>query len=370
VRITSFCVVPVLRHRAAPGLKRRAALSGTGVGRLFASCWLSRVPLRHGHIRRMAGCHCTGLRVAVAPRPLCVTCAGPHVRRVSLAVEPPSHHSANWSASPADPLFCHKDAAVDAGSVPYLQDIDAIGLWDSGGQQSRKRADGPNASARASKRAKSVEGTPALVATGSDATATSAAVASEDKKRLVHPGRCGVVASGFAPCLPLPLHVYPSARVRFSPLLPLLFVSACWSTLFVSSRLSSSLPRSSLLGVCDASIAPRTYPCLLSRRAGDDPRPAVRQARDLVKDVSVDDDDDDAARKPILRCESCDFSTSYRHVLRRHYRVHTGERPFKCPYCDYSATQSGNLQYHVRCRHPEKPPLPSLRKKLAVAAAT
>ena len=47
-------------------------------------------------------------------------------------------------------------------------------------------------------------------------------------------------------------------------------------------------------------------------------------------------------------CDICGYRSILKSDLRKHTRIHTGERPFKCSLCPYSATQQNNLTKHER----------------------
>ncbi|XP_061521595.1 sal-like protein 3b [Phycodurus eques] len=55
------------------------------------------------------------------------------------------------------------------------------------------------------------------------------------------------------------------------------------------------------------------------------------------------------------RCVLCKRVLSCPSALKMHYRIHTGERPFKCRVCGRAFTTKGNLKTHVGV-HRENPP--------------
>ncbi|XP_065207896.1 protein krueppel-like isoform X2 [Planococcus citri] len=56
-----------------------------------------------------------------------------------------------------------------------------------------------------------------------------------------------------------------------------------------------------------------------------------------------------------FKCDSCDKSFDYKHVLQNHQRTHTGEKPFGCNVCGNRFTRDHHLKTHMRLHTGEKP---------------
>ena len=52
-----------------------------------------------------------------------------------------------------------------------------------------------------------------------------------------------------------------------------------------------------------------------------------------------------------FECNICLTRFDSAFHLDRHYRKHTGERPYKCPFCSKCASRSDNLKQHMLLRH-------------------
>ncbi|KAG7236314.1 hypothetical protein INR49_001133 [Caranx melampygus] len=57
----------------------------------------------------------------------------------------------------------------------------------------------------------------------------------------------------------------------------------------------------------------------------------------------------------LFSCSLCAFTSRYSNHLKRHMRIHDGQKPYHCPVCPYASAQLVNLQRHARTHTGEKP---------------
>ncbi|ROT63518.1 zinc finger protein [Penaeus vannamei] len=61
--------------------------------------------------------------------------------------------------------------------------------------------------------------------------------------------------------------------------------------------------------------------------------------------------------KARLSCQLCGRMFGQMEDLRRHFRTHTGEKPYTCPYCPYRAAVKSSVIRHARTIHGAATPL-------------
>ncbi|KAK7084850.1 hypothetical protein SK128_001315, partial [Halocaridina rubra] len=79
---------------------------------------------------------------------------------------------------------------------------------------------------------------------------------------------------------------------------------------------------------------------------------ALEMKRNYDQKSSKDKDADGNSR---YKCRFCQYVSPVRCNVKRHERVHTGEKPFRCLYCDFRCSQNCDLKKHIRTHTGEKP---------------
>ena len=54
------------------------------------------------------------------------------------------------------------------------------------------------------------------------------------------------------------------------------------------------------------------------------------------------------------KCNQCDYASSWAGHLRRHLKMHSGEKPNKCNQCDFASSQAADLRRHFKMHSGEK----------------
>jgi len=51
-------------------------------------------------------------------------------------------------------------------------------------------------------------------------------------------------------------------------------------------------------------------------------------------------------------CPYCGRLFHHKHDFLKHFRTHTGEKPFACAHCPYRSTEGSTMRRHNRFKHP------------------
>lgn len=82
---------------------------------------------------------------------------------------------------------------------------------------------------------------------------------------------------------------------------------------------------------------------------------SISGASDGKRRRSVGKTDGDVQTAKLYSCSLCAFTSRYSNHLKRHMRIHDGQKPYRCPVCPYASAQLVNLQRHGRTHTGEKP---------------
>ena len=55
------------------------------------------------------------------------------------------------------------------------------------------------------------------------------------------------------------------------------------------------------------------------------------------------------------KCNQCNYASSLKSSLKRHFKTHSGEKPNKCNQCDFASSEGGTLRRHLKTHSGEKP---------------
>lgn len=98
---------------------------------------------------------------------------------------------------------------------------------------------------------------------------------------------------------------------------------------------------------CDELVQPDSTNCDVAKSPVVDSQPLKATVPPFAPaiDACPSADTDDALRK--FKCPECCKAFKFKHHLKEHIRIHSGEKPFECPHCHKRFSHSGSYSSHM-----------------------
>ena len=74
-------------------------------------------------------------------------------------------------------------------------------------------------------------------------------------------------------------------------------------------------------------------------------------SRNFTKSSFTSNNSSDPANTTLYNCPQCDYQCKKMDNMKKHVRIHSGEKPYVCTICQYRTAQRCNLNTHMKKHH-------------------